>query len=65
MPNTARTQKEIDGEVWKVASNLPMQILLHIEMKLVAIKVHLPQNERPNFGPFGNFRVLWAGVKWF
>ena len=49
MPNTAKTQKEMDGDVWKVASNLPRPILLHIEMKLVAIKVHLPQNERPDF----------------
>ena len=55
MPDTARAQKEIDGDVWKVASNLPRQNHLHNEMKLFAIKVHLPQYERPNFGPFENF----------
>ena len=64
MPNTARTPKEINGDIWRVASNLPRPNHLHIEMKLFTIKVHLPQNEMPNFGPVGNFRVLLAGVKW-
>ena len=36
---------------------------LPIDMKLVARKVHFLQNDRPNFGPVGNFRVLFPGVK--
>ena len=37
-------------------------MFLPIDIKFAAIKVHFLQNERPNFGPVGNFRVLFPGV---
>ena len=36
---------------------------LPIDMKLVARKVHFLQNDKPNFRPVGNFRVLFPGVQ--